>query len=269
MTTLIINTFEGYLDSVDVRSAATPSTLITTVSGAGIVSIADGIYSVDVGAITGQWILVLKDVDGNTLGIKYASDNYTNAADDPPWIPTSSVSTPVYVPTSYSGLLFTSIEEMRQLFSEVAIEVRTDDFVDDQGDPDPQAIADMEQKAVIRATYRCKSILNRVYNDVDLAQNEWVRERATIIGCYLISIRRGNPAQYADMAMEAMEEMQALVDGELVLIDLPRSQYASVAIQNIHSDNRQPFAPTRIDIQSSSQVFSGQSFQYYIPFGWI
>lgn len=80
-----VDTYAGMLDSVELKLASDQS-LITTINGAAIVDTGGGAYTVDVGAEVGQWMLILKDAAGEVIGIKYASDTYTQAMDFPPWL---------------------------------------------------------------------------------------------------------------------------------------------------------------------------------------
>lgn len=80
-----VDTYEGLLSSVDLKLASDQS-LIATFSGAAIVDTGGGAYTVDVGANTGEWLLLLKDSTGAVMGIKYASDTTPQAFDFPPWM---------------------------------------------------------------------------------------------------------------------------------------------------------------------------------------
>lgn len=168
--------------------------------------------------------------------------------------------------TSQLTYVFTSVTEMSRLFSQEAVDVRTDDV-----DPIEEAdeLQDLYNELIDRATYRCKSILNKIFADADLYRHPWVREKATIVACYLLSIRRGNPSQYADQFYEAIEEMQALVDGDLVLEDLPRAGFAAIVMQNVHVDNRFPYSPIRVDIINSTKTVGTEFLQYFVPFAWL
>jgi len=65
-------------------------------------------------------------------------------------------------------------------------------------------------KFINRATERCNFYLAMRYNPADLAQSCWVNDHATVIACYLLAVRRGNPvpASLLDMYKETLEELK-------------------------------------------------------------
>jgi hypothetical protein len=156
--------------------------------------------------------------------------------------------------------LFTSEEEMERLLSEDGALLHTDDVSDNE---------EMLYEIIERATGRVKQVLNKSFDDVNLAQSPRVREIATIIGCYLLSIRRGNPSLYQEQYIEAMSDLEQIADGELYLSELPRSGNTVAVFQNVSSDNRFPFSPIRVDAITSTRSVGGQFLNRMIPFLWL
>jgi hypothetical protein len=156
--------------------------------------------------------------------------------------------------------LFTSEDEMLRLFSEDGTLLHTDDVADND---------EVIYEIVERATGRVKQILNKSFDDINLMASPRIREIATIIGCYLLSIRRGNPSLYAEQYVEALADLEQIANGELYLSELPRSGNTLVVYQNVSSDNRFPFSPVRVDAITSNRTVSGQFLNRMIPFLWL
>jgi len=138
--------------------------------------------------------------------------------------------------------------------------MHTDDFSDS---------SEIVKEFIQRATGRVKQELNKSFDDVDLQYSPRIREIATIIACYLISIRRGNPSLYSDQYMESMIDLERIANGDLYLSELPRSGNTSVVYQNVSSDNRFPFTPIRVDSITSSRTVGGQYISRNLPFLWL
>lgn len=92
MPVVRVDTYDGYLSSVLVKNALSPYSLLATIpTGAAIVNTGGGAYTVDVGSLSGVWMLILRDSSNATIGIKYASPTHLQAADFPPWAEGSTV----------------------------------------------------------------------------------------------------------------------------------------------------------------------------------
>jgi hypothetical protein len=160
---------------------------------------------------------------------------------------------------------YTSLAEIQRLFSVDAVENRRDDYT--ALEPD---YVDTMNEIIIRAHYEVKSIINKLFDDSVAKPHPWIRARATYIGAYLLSIRRGNDSQYFNEYLEALEDLTALVNGERYLDDLPANVTSQAVFLNVSSDNRYPFTPMRIDPISATPDVSGVRFvQRYIPFSWL
>ena len=147
-----------------------------------------------------------------------------------------------------------------RLISEDGTLLHTDDVTDND-----EIIYELTE----RATGRIKQVLNKSFDDIDLAQSPRIREIATIVGCYLLSIRRGNPSLYAEQYVEALADLEQIANGELYLSELPRSGNTQVVFQNVSSDNRFPYSPIRVDAITSSRTVSSQFLNRMVPFLWL
>lgn len=156
--------------------------------------------------------------------------------------------------------LFTTEEELKRLLSVEGVDLHTDDY-----DDNDEVIAEV----IERATGRVKMVLNKGFDDVDLMNSPRIREIATIIGCYLISIRRGNASLYQEQYIEALADLEQIANGEVYLSELPRSSNTLCVMQNVSSDNRFPFTPIRVDHITSTRTVSGQFLNRMIPFLWL
>lgn len=159
---------------------------------------------------------------------------------------------------------FTSEEEMKELFSVDGVDLRRADFASTSDEYD-----NVLTRTINNATLEALAILGKTFDAVDLANNGWVRRRTTIIGCYLLSIRLGNPSQYTGQYFDALNDFQNLVDGNFYFEDLPRSNSLAMVALNISSDNRTPLAPIRTDWLSATDTVGIKWFQLYMPFSWF
>lgn len=155
---------------------------------------------------------------------------------------------------------YTSREEIQRLLSDDGEELHSDDFYDN---------SELMQEIIERATGRVRQYMRKSYDDSDLANSPRIREITTIIACYLLSIRRGNPSLYQEQYVEAMADMQAIVDNILYLDELPRSSNAPAFMQNVSSDNRTPFTPMRVDMITSTRTTGKEWVGRFAPFSWL
>jgi phage gp36-like protein len=157
--------------------------------------------------------------------------------------------------------VYTSRDEINDSLSEYGVDLRLDDLI--TGD------ADVMLSICEKATARVQSIMRKAFDDIDLANSVWVRERATIIAVYLLSTRRGNPGLLRDQYEEAMVELEMAVSGDLY-VDLARSSDTVAVMQNVNSDNRFPFTPMRVDPLTSTKLVDGQFYRVITyPLAWL
>ncbi len=86
--------------------------------------------------------------------------------------------------------LLTSREEIERVYSTIAVDIRLDDLSEDNA-------TTMMDEIVEAATDTLTSYTLRYYNTLNLANSKWARRRATIIGCYYLSMRRANGTQFS------------------------------------------------------------------------
>jgi len=179
---------------------------------------------------------------------------------------TTVIVSPINAPpldfTSTLPYTFTSLTEMERVFSESGIDLRSDDFIGSE-------YSDLIVSIINSATVRVKTILNKLYDDVDIYENIRVREIATYIACYLLSIRRGNDSLYLGEMLQGMDDLQDMVDGDL-FIDAPRKSEISVNILNFTTDNRNPHFPIKVDYLSNLTMQGVSIFDTkWKPFIWL
>ncbi len=113
--------------------------------------------------------------------------------------------------TEVAPLLLSSRPEVESIFSIDGIDLRIDDDDDGVTDGtggtanDTQLLID----ALIEGSDDAYQKLLGNYEDVVLETSTWVRRRVSYIVCNIISIRKGNPAQYCE---QAEKYMKAFVD---------------------------------------------------------
>ena len=157
---------------------------------------------------------------------------------------------------------FTSQAEMERLFSLMAIKMRTEDLAGTN-------IADWWEEHVSDATLRIWMYLHLLYDAADLADSYWVRRRATWVGCYYISQRRGNPAQFSERYAEIIEELEKMQLGLLQIPDLPTSAKLIPAMDNMTVDSRYPLSKLRVQVPLSTDTPSANMLPaYLVPFEW-
>jgi hypothetical protein len=96
------------------------------------------------------------------------------------------------------------------------------------------------------ATDEANFYLLRYYQDADLANNRWVRTRTTWIACYLLSMRRANPAQFQTLYERAILDFSEVNEARPV----PRmllNTHLTPAMSNIRVDDRFRVAKERVE----------------------
>lgn len=86
MALVRVDTFPTYLVSAEFRNPDDITELYDTFTGGDIVEDVPGAYTIDVGSLTGNWLVILQDENDDTIGTRYASPDYLIAQDTPPWL---------------------------------------------------------------------------------------------------------------------------------------------------------------------------------------
>ena len=174
----------------------------------------------------------------------------------------AALTSPIVYSPSYSGTWFTSQAEMERVVTVAGVANRVNDYTG--GD-----VTTVMNEVIVEATNEAKAILNQLFDDVDLATHPWIRRRCTLIGCYFLSIRKGNDSEYYNQFLDALADFQDLVDGKYNL-GLPIAGGVRAAMVNVSSDNRFPYTPIRADYLTSTSGMQGLNFvRFYAPFAWL
>ena len=162
------------------------------------------------------------------------------------------------MPTSLSAL-YTSREEINRRYGSVGVKSSTQDMTG----------ADTVEFWV-ELTSEASDVVNTYcwvyYLPADLEDSRWVRSRATWIGCYLLSIRRGNPGLFKMRYDEIIEELQAVAGGIIQIPELPTRGDFTPAMSNVRIEDG--FRSTRVRVDQTSStggVGSRQDISYVWP----
>lgn len=155
---------------------------------------------------------------------------------------------------------YTTRKEMERLFSNRATVLRIDDM--NTVDQDEYFLELIEDASDI-----INSHIENVYDYADLANSRWTRIRATWIACYLLSQRRGNPAQYLSRYQEILEELEKVRLGIIDIPGLAKRDHNQPVMSNLHVDPRYPVRSLRvIETISTTNVSHPDQDKAYIWF---
>ena len=136
----------------------------------------------------------------------------------------------------------TSEEEIKRVFSTDGVDNHLEDLPDYE---------DHMNEVIDRATAKVLLYLRGIFSLDDMGSNPWVREKATYIACYLISIRSGNPSLYGQMYEECLIELTQVRAGQL---NPGLKRDYQVVMQTPMLDNRGYRPGLRTDPESSTEV---------------
>jgi len=156
-------------------------------------------------------------------------------------------------------ITYTTQEEIVDIFSTEGSDLHVDDILDPP---------EFWVKLCERATSRVNQYLLGLFSAENLSSHVRVREITTYIACYILSIRRGNPALYRGEYEDALNDLEQIKTGNLYL-DLPRRQSHRVVMQNPIIDNRFVRNPNRVEPLSATNLIGGQAILHTVPFGWL
>jgi DNA-directed RNA polymerase subunit H (RpoH/RPB5) len=106
------------------------------------------------------------------------------------------------------------------------------------------------------------------YRAEDLATSAWLTRQATWMVAHRLSRRKGNPGNFIDENDEAMEMLERIRMGDLQLPNLSRYEGAPAAAQTPVNDNRLRGNKTRVDVEASTELASGQR-PVFNPLGYL
>lgn len=147
----------------------------------------------------------------------------------------------------------TSVEEINAVFSEDGVDNHLEDALDELS---------VKGRIILQASARVMLYLRSQFNFEDCQNNVWVREQATYIACYLISIRRGNPSLYTDLYAQALIDLEQARDGH---IDPGIPSRSRAFLQTPMMDSRLHH-PKRVLPNASTRVLPNQRVPRF-PYG--
>lgn len=117
-------------------------------------------------------------------------------------------------------------------------------------------------EVINRASAKVFLYLRGMFNTEAMTNNVWVREKATYIACYLISIRSGNPSLYGALYEESLIELAQVRAGQLNP-GLPRD--TQIVMQTPMLDNRgyRPGLRTIPEASTSIQKAKNLPIRYF------
>ena len=142
--------------------------------------------------------------------------------------------------------VYTSRTEIARLFSETAVQLREDD--DDDGTAESGVIQDCVDEATDTINLYCFDW----YEAAAMSENLTVRRWATLIGCYLLSQRRGNPAQFKDRYEELIARLERIQTGELHVPRLATKKDFTPGVSNYSINDRFRIKKVRVEQQIST-----------------
>lgn len=142
---------------------------------------------------------------------------------------------------------------VENLYSEAGVDLAVDDLT-----------GAYETSAIERAMGQAKDLIAQYalqrYTTEQLAQSNWVIRRATLISCYFLSMRRGNPPPIAwQLAYDEIKlELQSLIQGKILIPDaLPFDENIPVVSTQV-IDPRYRYTPLRNDPYHTTNDYAGR-----------
>lgn len=154
------------------------------------------------------------------------------------------------MPPSELSTVFTDEDSMEGLLSATGRELR----VDDDADQTPQN--DFTTWAANIGTARVLTYTATRYEVADLATSWSVWHWATVIACYWLCCRRGNPVPTSLLGLyeETMEELKEVLAGDIMIDDLAMRNIRAPAWSNGRLDDRYAIRKYRIQTPLSEST---------------
>lgn len=147
--------------------------------------------------------------------------------------------------------LYTTQAEMERLYGKKGLE----SLIADMGGTN---IATWWQEIAADATTTIDSYASQVYAPADLYTSYWVRIRATWIGCYRASQRKGNPDLFSQRYQEIIEELEKVKTQDIIIPNIPTAADLTPAMSNVYIDARYEIDKIRVIPQISTGGTSGR-----------
>lgn len=148
---------------------------------------------------------------------------------------------------------WTTYAEVSSILSELGVDSRTDDIAE-YGSSAPEALV---LDAIEEATDFMRRQLRHRYPDAEMENNRWVRRRCSYVACYILSRRRGNPAQYREEYDAIAAELKDIRLGIEFVPDAVPSYTTGPAMSNQNVDHRYTRAKLRTDPNTSTGDATG------------
>ena len=142
--------------------------------------------------------------------------------------------------------VYTSRTEMARLYSEVAVQLREDD--DDDGVAESGVIQDCIDEATDMINIYCLDW----HEAADMADNLTVRRWATLIACWLLSQRRGNPEQFAGRYEQIVALLEKCLTGHYHIPRLATKKDFTPGVSQYVVDDRFKIRKLRVTEQIST-----------------
>lgn len=153
----------------------------------------------------------------------------------------------------------TSKAEIERVFSTIGVDLR----VLDAGDtPSEDAMID---EIINWASETIESYTLKHYDSADLTGSKWTRRRATILACYYLSQRRGNPPQFVAEAKRVMDDLTAVNENKIIIPDAMAAVADVPACSSYRVDDRFVVNKQRVVPSQSTKPYPGQQ-SYDHPF---
>jgi len=108
------------------------------------------------------------------------------------------------------------------------------------------------QDCIDEATDTINQYAMEWYEESRLVNSLWVRRRATVIACWLLSQRRGNPGQFEERVSQITLELEKVLKGDLRIPRLPMRADFTPGVSNYRVDDRYLVRKTRVEPQIST-----------------
>jgi hypothetical protein len=159
--------------------------------------------------------------------------------------------------------VYTTQAEIERIYSNLASSLQIDDV-------DIDEVSDFWTELTEDATDIINQYAESYYDPTDMVNSRWVRTRASWVGCYLLSQRRGNPSLFADRFEIIIDELQRVYRGDLIIPRLPTREDMTPAMSNVVIDDRFRVHKIRVHPTISTGGTSGkQDLSPRFPFEWL
>lgn len=172
-------------------------------------------------------------------------------------VPVTGSSSTILGGTLESIQVYTSQTEIERIWSTIGAQYRTDD------DGDGSAESGVWNDIIIAATDEVNIYVLKWYEPGNLINNLMVRRWASIIGAFLLSQRRGNPAQFQSEYERVLNFLEEVSSGNKRIPRLPMRDDFTPSMRNYTIDHR--FHSTKIRTVRKIQTGGSYSGELKAP----